>query len=139
MRVNGLFLVLLLLVAGGLIWLFLGDARRTRPPSASEALSQEQEVLAPEDRHLLKSTGTLMVRVTAPDGSVPPGAEVGYAWRGQTRWLYAGEDGRRAFADAPLGRLMVVARAEGYEEARTPRELLAGVPSEVHLVIHPIR
>ena len=130
-------LLLLLLVGGGLAWLFLDGPGAPRGGSDPTLLEGEQ--LAPEDRHLLASTGTLVIRVTAPDGSVPDGAEVGYAWRGHTRLLYAGEDGRRAFADAPLGDLMIVARAVGYEEARSLRSLIAGVPTEVHLVVQPTR
>lgn len=132
-------LFLLLLVGGGLAWLLLDGPRGRSGPAPRGIEPSEAETLAPEDRHLLISTGTLVVRVRAPDGSVPEGAEVGYAWRGRTRWLYAGEDGRRAFADAPLGNLMVVARAAGYDETRTPRALIAGVPTEVHLVLHPAR
>lgn len=139
MRPPWLLLLLLLLIGGSLAWLFLGGPDRRRDRGGSREPLHEEEPLAPEDRHLLINTGTLVVRVTTPDGSVPPGAEVGYVWRGRTRWLYAGEDGRRAFADAPLGHLMIVARAVGYDEARAPRELLAGVPSAVHLVVHPTR
>ena len=137
MRTPWLLIVLFCLVGGGLGWLLLGGPGSGREAGVPGGPAAEEEELAPEDRHLRHRTTTLVVRVTAPDGSVPEGAEVGYARRGRTRWLYAGEDGRRAFADAPLGAVMVVARATGYEEARTPRELLAGVPTEVHLIVHP--
>ncbi|MFV1959633.1 MAG: hypothetical protein ACC662_09505, partial [Planctomycetota bacterium] len=84
-------------------------------------------------------TGAVVIRATAPDGTVPEGAEVGYVYLGQTRLLYAGKDGSRAFSDAPLGDLVIVARAPGYEEVRTRRPILAGVPAEGRLVLHRTR
>ncbi len=92
-----------------------------------------------DNPHLLVKTGTLVIRARAADGTVPFGTEVGYDTRKGPKLFYAGEDGIRRFADAPLGPIEIIAKAEGYEEVRQRRELLAGVPMEVILTLRPVR
>lgn len=122
-------------VAGAL--LFGGTA----PSDPEEILPgpdpDEQELR--DNPHLLVKTGTLVIRARAADGTVPFGTEVGYDTRKGPKLYYAGEDGVRRLADAPLGPIEIIVRAEGYEEVRQRRELIAGVPMEVILVLKPAR
>jgi hypothetical protein len=72
------------------------------------------------------------------DGAVPFGTEVGYEAAGKERWLYAKEDGDREF-EAPIGDVVVIAKAPGFPTVRRPLLLSAGVPEEVVLVLEPAR
>ncbi len=133
MRVLALLAALLVLAVVG--WALFGqpeNAPRYEPPPIPEAPSSD------EPHRPVMRTGNLTIRVTAPDGSVPQGAEVGYVEPdGHVRLLYARENGARQFTDTPLGELDIVARAPGYEEVRAHRNLVAGVPEEVRLVVKP--
>lgn len=128
-------ILLSLLLAGGLAWVLLREKtpRRAPPAPSRDDLARVQE----EDPHLLLQTGTLVIRVRAPDGSVPEGAEVGYVHDGYRRTVYAGEDGRRPFADAPLGTLEVFGHAPGYPEVTQTRVLIPGVREEIVLELVP--
>jgi len=126
-----LLLLAAFVVGAGLSFLLLRDGGQEAEPVPAEAADVDGTP------HLLVQYGTLVIRARAPDGSVPPGTEVGYRFRGETRLLYAAGDGTREFADAPVGPLEVMARAPGYEDAVQPRTLIAGVPMEVRLRLVP--
>jgi hypothetical protein len=124
-----LALLLGILIAGGL-WLALGAGdgdrgSRSGAGSGDEALRQNP--------HLTMKTGTLVVRVQAPDRSVPAGAQVGYLHAGQAHLFYVDAAGRHEMTDVPIGDVVVLAQAPGYEEKRLARTLLPGVPDEVIL------
>ena len=129
-----LFFLLAFVLGGGIAFFLLrdGDAGLPEPGTVDETQAELER-----NPHVLMKTGTLVIRARAPNGSVPPGTEVGYRFAGETRLLYAAGDGTREFADAPLGDLVVIARAPGYAEASQPRQLLAGVPMEVLLRLVP--
>lgn len=127
-------ILLLAFVLGGvLVWLLLRDDAIEIDPALPLTPNAEDERAG--NRHLWVRTGNLVIRARAPNGSVPFGTEVGYRFRGETHLLYASADGTRGFADAPLGDLIAIARAPGYEEASQPREILPGVPVEVRLTL----
>ncbi len=126
-----LLLLLAALVAGGLAYLLLSGQGGRVAPAGSGARAPAE---VPEDG---PRTGTLTVYATTPDGKVAKGTEVGYVEGDHVRLLYAGEDGRRTFADAPLGDVTVVAKAPGCPEVRTRRFLTPGVPEEVRMILHP--
>lgn len=78
--------------------------------------------------------GTVTFRIRTPDGIVPLGMEVGYRKdNGETRWLYANEEGVRTLTDVPLGKLVCVARGPGYPEVEQVCHVAAGVPASVIL------
>jgi len=128
------FLILAFVLGAGIAFFLLrdGDTHLAEPGPVDET-----ETELARNPHVLMKTGTLVVRARAPDGSVPAGTEVGYRFAGETRLVYAAGDGTREFADAPLGDLVVIARAPGYAEATQPRRLLAGVAMEVILHLVP--
>lgn len=138
-------LVLALATALGLAFLLLratpSDDEPLSPweadPGGAEPPPDPAQAELDANPHLRIRTGNLMIRAHAPDGSVPDGTEVGYVHRGRLRLLYAGPDGRRLFADAPLGEVEIVARAPGYAETRSVRRLSAGVAAEVRLLLTP--
>jgi hypothetical protein len=133
---SALVVTIAVLVAVGLAVLLLRDGSDEDATPAKTPDAYEQEMA--ENPHLLIRTGTLVIRARAPDGSVPAGLVVGYYSGERTRFLNASEHGVREFADAPLGDLIVAAKAPGYEETQQTRRLLAGVPMEVILKLRPL-
>jgi hypothetical protein len=126
--------LLALLLAGGLWWLLGGGSTGDRDESADLAT----EALSPELQYLTRGTEAVTLWVKAPDGSVPPGAEVGLRHKGQTRWLYALDTGRRQFLKAPIGPIEAVARAPGYEEVVKEVTIQAGFADDVTLVLRKL-
>lgn len=123
--------LLALLLAGGL-WLLL-QPRRIEP--AAEPISRADDGAEPWMR--LK-TGTLLVRVRAPDGSVPLDAEAGYKTdRGERLRAAQPPRGEAEFTDAPLGELVVMARAPGYLPVSRPARLEPGTREELVLLLEP--
>ena len=101
--------------------------RPSAPPRPAPATDRPTRVSA--------STGTLIIRVRTPEGAVPNGARVGHELLGDPRWARVGDEGRHAFTDVPLGPVDALAEAPGYEFVRQRRELVAGVATEVVLVL----
>jgi len=133
---NVLLVSIAFLSGGVLAWLLLrGDASVEALVPEDRYPTYDEELLA--NPHLLVKTGVLTVRASAPDGTVPFATEVGYRYRDRTSLLNAGPDGMRRMADAPIGEILVIARAPGYEDAEQPRTLVAGVPMEVVLKLVP--
>lgn len=81
--------------------------------------------------------GTLTFRLRAPDGSVPPGAQVGYETPRGPRLYYVNPEGVRTLTDVPLGELTLVAQAPGFEPLKRAARLEAGVTEEVLMVLTP--
>ena len=133
---SALILLLALAVGVGLSLLLLGNGGEEAPQPPPKTGDYERELA--ENPHLLVETGTLVVRARALDGSIPMGLEVGYYSGARTRFLNASDEGVRAFADAPLGTLLVAAKAPGYQEAQQTWRLTAGVPEEVILKLRPL-
>lgn len=81
--------------------------------------------------------GTITVRVNAPDGTVPPGAQAGYETEGAPRLYYVDAQGARVLTDVPLGEVRLVAEAPGFQRLTRAARLEPGVPEEVRLVLTP--
>jgi hypothetical protein len=124
-------LLLAFALAGGL-WLLL--APRSGEPTPDPA-SRADDGAEPWMR--LKS-GTLLLRVRALDGSIPPETEAGYRTdRGERMRAVHPPRGEAEFTDAPLGDVVVVARAPGYQPLSRPSRIEAGAREELVLVLEP--
>lgn len=132
-----LVVLLAAVLLGGTIWLLAGPGAT---PTSRPRLTDEggDPDAPPELRHRV---GTLLFRVRAPDGSVPAGAEVGYETPAQPRYYYVdAATGTRTLSDVPLGEVMLLARAPGYQPVRRPSRITGGLLEEVliHLVPAPL-
>jgi hypothetical protein len=136
MRAVVTVLLAVLVAAAAYLVLIRGEAG---PDDGESVVPGQQDWEREQNPALFQKTGTLVVRVRAPDGSVPPGAEVGYVQDGERRLALADAVGKATFSDAPVGRLQVVARAPGFQEASQTRELMAGIQLEVLLFVTPRR
>ena len=131
---NVLMLLIAAAVGGFLVWALLGGDPPERPDVPPQPTQDEDLANNP---HLLVKTGVLVVRATAPDGTVPFDTMVGFRYRDRAHLYQAGKDGLRQIIDAPIADVEVIARAPGYKDASTPRTLIAGVPTEVVLTLVP--
>ena len=128
---------LIAVALGGAFALWLGSGVPARGPVP------EQEALPPPTppapdvaAEPIPTTATLVIRLTAEDGSaVPAEAQAGYERFGVKRLRPPGSDGAYRFTDAPVGRLAVLAETPGRRTARATVTLVAGVPGEVILVV----
>lgn len=117
---------------GALTWLLLAN----RP--AGGPLAPEPEPSAAEDPAWTRlKSGTLALSVHGSDGVVPPGAQVGFETLRGPRLYYVDAQGLRTLTDVPLGDVVIVAEAPGYERIRRPTRVEAGVPGELRLVLEP--
>lgn len=131
MRGGALFLMAML---GALVvwWLVhAGDASKGREPVP---LGSDEADLPPG---MVVKTGTLTYRVRAPDGSVPPGALVGYETGRGPRLVPVNPEGVRTLTDVPLGNLMLLAQAPGYDLLRRSARIEPGITEELVLVLTP--
>lgn len=121
-------LVLSLVVLGATLWVLLGGDPR---PAPEPRVSDEQgDPEAPAS--LRHRAGTLTFRVRAPDGSVPPGAQVGYETPKGARLYYVdAATGTRTLSDAPLGEVMLLAQAPGFALIRRPTRITGGLTEEL--------
>jgi hypothetical protein len=118
---------------GALAWLMLANrpARESLGPEPAEAPAAEDPAWT-----RIKS-GTLTLSVHGTDGVVPPGAQVGFETLRGPRLYYVDPQGLRTLTDVPLGDVVVVAEAPGYERVRRPTRVEPGVPGELRLVLEP--
>jgi hypothetical protein len=129
-------IVLVAVLLAGALWFLLSPGTRTSPgPRTRDPAEVELE----ENPTLARGHEALTIWARAPDGSTPPGTEVGYRKDKSIRWLYAEADGHRTFTDAPLGEYEVVARAPGYPLVERKVVVTAGVLAEVTLLLRPER
>lgn len=133
MRILVALMGLLAVVGTALLLLRAGEA--PEGPSALPPSSVEGDPGAPAWMRL--RYGTLTFRLRAPDGSVPPGAQVGYQTPRGPRLYYVDPQGVRTLTDAPLGELTLVAQAPGYEPLQRVTRLEAGVTEEALVVLTP--
>lgn len=141
-----LLVLLPLLLAFGVHLILRTPDVVTEPPPAEP----EQPVVLPgglDDpeaarRHQIRArltSGTLLIRVKTPTGELPLGTEVGYYERGEIRWLYADEQGKRIINSAPLGMVRTAARAPGFPKQERLVMVQKGLPAESLIHLRPSR
>jgi hypothetical protein len=114
-----------------------------KPPGGPPEPAEPSEKAKPtsdegDPRRPTPTTGTLIIRVRTPDAvPLPAGARAGYVAGTVRRLRPAAADGTFRFSDAPLGKLEVVAEAEGYRAGSTVAVVQALVPAEVLVTLEP--
>jgi hypothetical protein len=130
MRPSHLVLLALLLAAG--LWLVLRPAPTDLPQEPGATVGDGAEPW------MRLTAGTLTLRVRALDGTIPLGAEAGYRTdRGERLRAVHPPAGEAEFTDAPLGELVVLARAPGYQPLARPARVEAGAREDLVLVLEP--
>lgn len=124
-------LLLAVAMAGLSFWLLSGPREA---PQVADVGSGTAEDLPP---HLTLKFGTLTVRVRGPDGRAVPLAQVGYERQGKALLYGVTDDGSRTLTDVPLGEMTVLVEAPGYQPARRPTRIEAGLPEEITVVLTP--
>ena len=131
----------LLLACGAAAALWFGILDRPAPVSGPEAVeapaggASQPEVAVREPKR-----GTLVVRVRTEDGSpLPPGTQAGYLVGRMERVRSAADDGTFRFADAPLGDVELIAKADGYRLGSGRARVVAGLSTEAVVVLVPER
>ena len=119
-----LTVVMALALAAGCVWLLFGS----RDVPSRVELGENQDDPTRKPWMSLKS-GTLTVRVRAPDGSAPAFAQVGYDTTREPRLYYTDAQGLKTLGDVPLGDLTVVVQAPGFNTERRRTRIEAGVTS----------
>ncbi len=122
------------LALGGTLWLLFGEGKA--PP---EPLRHDEVEPAPDVPAWMKlKSGTLTIGVRGSDGLVPTGAQVGFETLRGPRLYYVDPDGLRTLTDVPLGDVVIVAEAPGFERLTRPTRVEAGVPGELKIVLQPV-
>jgi hypothetical protein len=135
-RMRPVHLVLLALVLAAGLWLLL--APRSGEPTSDPASRAADAAGDGAEPWMRLKSGTLLLRVRALDGSIPPETEAGYRTdRGERMRAVHPPRGEAEFTDAPLGDLVVVARAPGYQPLSRPARIEAGAREELVLVLEP--
>jgi hypothetical protein len=133
-----LLTMLTILLAWG-AWTILRDPAETTshlgPPPEDMAPEEDPDAIDGETRRARLTTGTLVVTVRTPDGSVPADARAGYRYGGEDRWRRVNRTGEARFTDAPLGLLEVQAQAPGYTSGSQQYTVMAGVRADVVLLL----
>jgi hypothetical protein len=128
-----LLVVLSLAGAGALAYWLLAPNE-----SESDEANKPVPVAPPERASPTPTTGTLIIRVRTPDSmALPSDTKAGYVDGGERRLRPAARDGTFRFSDAPLGRIEVVATAEGYRDGTSVAVVQALVPTEVLVTLEP--
>ena len=129
----------ILLLIGALAWgswaLLFEDEDPGDATDPYTEQSDRKEILDPARRRVSPTTGALVIRVRTAAGHIPARGKAGYRHRGETRLKALDAQGQVLFTDAPLGDLIVVARAPGYPDATQPRYLTSGIRTDVVLVL----
>ena len=127
-------LVLLLgLTVGGGLWLLFGRDAAAPPGGPATAGSDDEEQSVPA--YLRLKSGTLTLRVVATDGTVPALAQAGYETPQGNRLYMMDDEGKKTLTDAPLGNLVILAKAPGFADARRAARIEAGVAEEVAILM----
>jgi hypothetical protein len=107
----------------------------TEPPAGG---SRPEDPPGGERRLPLPTTGTLVIRVRTPDAvPLPANTRAGYVDAGQRRLRAVASDGTFRFSDAPLGKLEIVAEAEGYRPGSGVAVVQPLVPAEIVVTLEP--
>ena len=132
-----LLVVIALAAGGGVAWWLL------RSSESVPVDPEEVQVVVPESadagqRIPMPTTGTLIIRVRTPDATpLPHDTRAGYLTGSDRRMRPAAGDGTFRFSDAPLGRIEVVATADGYREGTGVAMVQPLVPAEVLVTLEP--
>lgn len=131
---RALWLILLILALSWGLWHLLGtsadDAYDPLPPPPPEETTPKASA-----GPVYQTTGVLTVTVRTAEGAAPLGTEAGYRWGEGERVKPVDRRGQVRFTDAPLGDLVIVAHADGYEDGTQRRFLSSGVPTDVVLTL----
>jgi hypothetical protein len=120
------------LALGAILWLVVA------PRTPSDPYDGEEPSPSSEDPAWTRlKSGTLTLSVHGSDGLLPVGAQVGFETPRGPRLYYVDARGVRTLTDVPLGDVVIVAEAPGYERVRRPTRVEAGVPGELRLLLEP--
>ena len=132
-------LLLSLLVAAGVaggVWYLLSDPAPPRlPPDPVPRKPAAVESDEPQ-RPVARYAGLIVV-LLGPDRKPVADGEVGTDLGGAVRWAPAGLDGKRSYPDMEPGYVRILGRAPGFESVEQRRLLVAGVRTEVRMVLTP--
>ena len=135
------YVVLLCAVAGAAIWFGL-LARPKTPPLPPADVPESAGGNAPEPgaggREAVLAVLVIRVR-TQEGGPAPEGTQAGYLVGRMERVKGAAPDGTFRFADAPVGELELIAKADGYELGSGRVRVVSGVPNEAIVTLVPSR
>ena len=124
------------IAVGGSLWLLFGQ--ESAPQERLAPAPEEDAPDAPDAPAWMRlKSGTLTLDVRGGDGQVPVGAQVGFKTSRGPRLYYVDPTGLRTLTDVPLGDVMIVAQAPGYESLERPTRVEAGVPGELKLNLVP--
>lgn len=113
-----------------------GEPRRPRPIAEQEEAPEPGPALPNDPIPTPAATGTLVVRLSVPDGKeLPAKAEAGYRRFGQKRLRPIGADGTFRFSDVAVGTLEAIAEVEGYEAEPVTVTLVPGMPAEALILL----
>ena len=130
MRVPTPVVLLALVAAASLAYAVLKSTEA--PPVEPEEPAPAVATPPPTRKVPMPTTGTLVIRVMTPDSMpLPPGTRAGYVERDVRRLRPAASDGTFRFSDAPLGRVEVVAQAEGYQDGTAIAQVQPLMATEV--------
>jgi len=133
-RTAWLTLGVLSVALGGTLWLLFGQGKA--PP---EPLRHDEIEVAPDVPAWMRlKNGTLTIGVRGSDGHVPTGAQVGFETLRGPRLYYVDPEGLRTLTDVPLGDVVVVAEAPGFERLKRQTRVEPGVPGELKIVLQPV-
>jgi hypothetical protein len=131
-------IVLLTAMLAWAVWTFFRDPAPQPTSGVPEPIEDEaEEAVDPATAKADLTTGTIVVTVRTPEGTVPKDAWAGYRYAGEDRLRPVNRGGSAQFTDAPLGQVTAVARAPGYVEQTQRRAVIAGVRQDVVLVLRP--
>jgi hypothetical protein len=77
----------------------------------------------------------LSIKVRTSHGEAPPETTAGYRRGNGERVRKIDADGQVRFSDAPLGEVVIVAHAPGYEDGTRTTYISAGVPVDLVIVL----
>jgi hypothetical protein len=134
------WLLVLVLASGiaAIAYAVLGrsEPRRPRPIAEQEEAPEPSPALPNDPIPTPAATGTLVVRLSLPEGTeLPAKAEAGYRRFGQKRLRPIGADGTFRFSDVPVGTLEAIAEVEGYQAEPVTVTLVPGMPAEALILL----
>ena len=139
MRLSHALVPIAVVVAGALAFVLLRPSDSGTGPETGAETTGTPPPRPPEPDRVPNSTrGTLIIRVRTPDSMpLPPGTRAGYVEGLERRMRPPAGDGTFRFTDAPVGKLDVIAEAEGYRPGTSVAIVTPQVPTEISVTLEP--